>query len=137
MRNLKCMAAAIVLCPLLAFAVLPNAAPAQEGGSSELERQVNAATKLPARPADAGLPGVVIVSRRDPLHRSDRRLSILVMSLPAGGERAQNRADVVGWIQSRVALRRDPNRASGEELQMMRRASAPPVGSDPDAGAAP
>ncbi|HWY23900.1 MAG TPA: hypothetical protein VNX47_03210 [Nevskia sp.] len=132
MRNLKRMAAGIVLFPLLAFAALPKTALAQD---SELERQVDAATGTVARPASTGLPGTVVSGRKNPLHGSDRRLSILIMSLPSGGERAQNRADIVGWFQNQVALRRNPNQASGEELQMMQRASAPPVGSDPDAGA--
>ncbi len=137
MRNLKRMAAGIVLCPLLTFAAQPETALAQDSHESALERQVDAATFAPGKLASAGLPGVVVVGRKDPLHRSDRRLSILVMSLPSGGARAQNRADIVGWVQSQVALRRDPNQASGEELQMMQRAVAPPVGPDPDAGTAP
>lgn len=134
MQKLNRMIAGIGLYPLLAFAALPTAAFAQE---DELERQVDAASSASARPASAGLRGALVTGRKDPLHRSDRRLSILIMSLPSGGERAQNRADIVGWFQDQVALRRDPNQASGEELQMMQRASAPPVGSDPDTGAAP
>src|SRR5579859_1197324 len=51
MRNLKRMAAGIVLSPLLAFAALPKTALAQD---SELERQVDAATGTVARPASTG-----------------------------------------------------------------------------------
>jgi hypothetical protein len=134
MRKPKRMTA-ILLWPLLLFAGLPLAALAQELQEGGLERQVLAATSPPASPASARLPGTVIVGRKNPLRRSDRRLSILITSLPSGGERAQKRMDIVGWMQDQVALRRDPNQASGEELQMMQRASAPPAGSDPDAGA--
>ena len=137
MRNLKRAAAGIVLCPLLAFAALPETALAQDGHESALERQVDAATFSPGKLASAGLPEVVVVGKKNPLRRSDRRLSILVTSLPSGGARAQNRADITGWFQNQAALRRDPNQASGEELQMMQRAAAPPVGPDPDAGTAP
>jgi hypothetical protein len=127
MRNRKWMVPG-----LLALCTLSTVATAQE---LVLERQVAAVAATDSRPASAGLPGTVITGRKNPLHRSDRRLEILSSSLPSGGERAQNRMDVVGWIETQAALRRDPNQASGEERQMMQRASAPPPGPDPDAGA--
>ena len=117
---------------LLALCTLANAASAQE---LAVEQQIAAAAATDSRAFSVSLPGTVITGRKGPLQRSDRRLSILISSLPSGGERAQNRMDVVGWIQTQVALRRDPNQASGEERQMMQRISAPPPGPDPDAGA--
>ncbi|MDB5976683.1 MAG: hypothetical protein JWR07_3443 [Nevskia sp.] len=127
MRNRKWMVPG-----LLALCTLSNAATAQK---FVLEQQIAMVANTRPRPVSTSFPGAVIVGRKDPLYRSDHRLSILISSLPSGGQRAQNRMDVVGWIQTQVALRRDPNQASGEERQMMQRASAPPPGPDPDAGA--
>lgn len=126
-------AAAVVLACSMCWA----AAQAQDiDVGIDVDRQVDAATA--AMPAVSGrsFNGIVITGQINPLRRSDRRLSILIASLPLtiGSEPAGTGA----WqqLEARFGFPAEPNAAEGEPRRMMERTLAPPAGPDPDAGAA-
>ncbi len=122
-------AAAVVLACSMCWA-------AAQAQGIDVDRQVDAATAAAPAVSGRSFDAIVITGQINPLRRSDRRLSILMASLPLtiGSEPARTGA----WqrLEARLGFPAEPNAAEGEPRRMMERTLAPPTGPDPDAGAA-
>jgi hypothetical protein len=102
----------------------------------DLDRQVDAVIASKPAASSRSFEEIAIMGLGNPLRRSDRRLSILIASLPLTTGSAPTKTSAWQQVEARLGFPADPNAAAGEAKRMMERTLAPPAGPDADVGIA-